>query len=141
MEETNKSKEGAGLEQPWQRIEWLMDHYGMTINAFSVECGFTASKTLWNIINHKKKPQVATLKKIAHRFQEVSYNWLLTGKGERFQKDPVKTLFGSENESELSMQKAIITKLIDHVTEMELKVAKLELKQAKLEHRIDDMRN
>ena len=120
------------LKEPYQRIQFIIDHYGLTINAFALECGFTASKTIWNIVNFQKKPQVATLKRIVNRFTEISYQWLLTGQGEIFQKDPVNAMFDKEEDSEKLINREVLKRLIGHVTDLEMKVESLEYKVNKL---------
>ena len=120
------------LKETWQRVAFIMEHYNLNVNAFAVECGFTGSKTIWNIVNLKKNPQAATLKRIVNRFTEISYQWLRTGQGEIFQKDPVNAIFDKEEDSDKFMNREVLKRLIGHVTDLEMKVESLEYKMSKI---------
>jgi len=68
--------------EPYERIVKLIDYLGLNKNSFSEAVGMTTNVTIGRIVNEKRRPSVKTLEKITSRFPQISYDWLLTGRGE-----------------------------------------------------------
>lgn len=64
-----------------QRLKNVIEWSKMTTNEFSVSCGFERSTVLYNVLNEKTKISVKVCKKICNKYEEINYDWLLTGKG------------------------------------------------------------
>jgi transcriptional regulator with XRE-family HTH domain len=67
-----------------ERLNDLITTLGYNITSFSKELGYTNNNvTIGRIVNDKDKmPSADTMLKIAHRFNNVNLDWLLTGEGE-----------------------------------------------------------
>lgn len=74
--------------EAWERIETVIEHLGLNKNSFSREIGLSNNVTIGRIIKQKRNPSYGTLRKITNRFPEISYEWLLTGKGEMIKSRP-----------------------------------------------------
>lgn len=63
------------------RIKKLMEHYGLTASelAARLEVG---KPVVSHILSGRNNPSVMVLEKIAERFEGLSLNWLITGKGD-----------------------------------------------------------
>lgn len=64
-----------------ERLKNVIEWSKMTTNEFSVSCGFERSTVLYNVLNEKTKISVKVCKKICNKYEEINYDWLLTGKG------------------------------------------------------------
>ena len=69
--------------EKWERVKLVMDHFGLNKNSFSREIGNSSNVTISRLINEKRTPSIATLNKIAERF-EVNLDWLKFGSGDMF---------------------------------------------------------
>ena len=65
----------------WERVEKIMMYFDLNKNSFSKEIGMSNNVTIGRIINEKRKPSEATLKRIVNRFKSVNLEWLKTGTG------------------------------------------------------------
>lgn len=68
--------------KPHERIKAVIDHYGLNKNSFSKEIGYNQNTTIGRLINEGRVPSSKTVKMITARFPEVSYDWLITGRGD-----------------------------------------------------------
>ncbi len=74
--------------EAWERIEKVIEHFGLNKNSFSREIGLSNNVTIGRIIKQKRNPSYGTLRKITNRFPEINYEWLLTGHGEMIKSRP-----------------------------------------------------
>lgn len=65
-----------------ERLEKVIKHSQKSINAFAMSLGLERSTKIYNIINLKNgiSPSIANL--ISSVYNEINYEWLITGKGE-----------------------------------------------------------
>lgn len=66
-----------------ERIKALMQHYGLSVNAFALKIGAN-QVTINQQVNGDRKVSLDTILKIVNSFDLISSEWLLTGKGEMF---------------------------------------------------------
>lgn len=64
-----------------ERIKAIMNHYNLSVNAFSAKIGAN-QVTINQQMNGDRKVSLDTILKIVNSFDLVSSQWLLTGKGE-----------------------------------------------------------
>lgn len=71
------------------RIQLIIDYFGLNPNTFAQEIGVNRS-TLSHVLNGRNKPSVDFAQKILMRYSEISARWLMTGFG---------TMISSKNEN------------------------------------------
>lgn len=76
--------------EPWERINAVIRYLKLNKSGFSREIGLSNNVTISRIIREKRKPSNKVLRLIVARFPFISYDWLLTGKGEMLMSDPDK---------------------------------------------------
>ena len=64
-----------------ERIKAIMNHYNLSVNAFSAKIGAN-QVTINQQMNGDRKVSLDTITKIVNSFDLISAQWLLTGKGE-----------------------------------------------------------
>ena len=64
-----------------ERIKAIMNHYNLSVNAFSAKIGAN-QVTINQQMNGDRKVSLDTKLKIVNSFDLISAQWLLTGKGE-----------------------------------------------------------
>ena len=64
-----------------ERIKAIMNHYNLSVNAFSAKIGAN-QVTINQQMNGDRKVSLDTILKIVNSFDLISTQWLLTGKGE-----------------------------------------------------------
>lgn len=64
-----------------ERIKAIMNHYNLSVNAFSAKIGAN-QVTINQQVNGDRKISLDTILKIVNSFDLISSQWLLTGKGE-----------------------------------------------------------
>ena len=64
-----------------ERIKAIMNHYNLSVNAFSAKIGAN-QVTINQQMNVDRKVSLDTILKIVNSFDLISAQWLLTGKGE-----------------------------------------------------------
>ena len=72
-----------------ERIKAIMNHYNLSVNAFSTKIGAN-QVTINQQMNGDRKVSLDTILKIVNSFDLVSAQWLLTGKGEMFKSSSSK---------------------------------------------------
>lgn len=73
----------------WERVKYIMDEEGFNMNSFSEAIGINNNVTITRLINEKRNPSRATCQKIIARFPKYNLEWLHTGVGEIFSKEPI----------------------------------------------------
>lgn len=63
------------------RIRRVIDHYGLSVSAFSDTIGVQRS-SISHLLNGRNKPSLDFVMKLVDSYPEVSLYWLLQGKGE-----------------------------------------------------------
>lgn len=66
-----------------ERLTFLIEHYNMSVRAFSSAIGATDTNTR-NYIDRGSKPNSEYLEKLLRRFNDINPSWLLLGEGEPF---------------------------------------------------------
>ena len=72
-----------------ERIKAIMNHYNLSVNAFSAKIGAN-QVTINQQMNGDRKVSLDTILKIINSFDLISAQWLLTGKGEMFKSSSPK---------------------------------------------------
>lgn len=86
-----------------ERIKAIMNHYNLSVNAFSAKIGAN-QVTINQQMNGDRKVSLDTILKIINSFDLISAQWLLTGKGEMFKSSsPKEELTPITNERLLSI--------------------------------------
>ena len=62
------------------RLQKLMDYHALTASAFATAIGVQRS-SISHILSGRNKPSLDFVMKVLHRFDEVSIEWLVDGKG------------------------------------------------------------
>jgi len=62
------------------RLQIILDFYGLSATAFSEEIDFNRS-TISHLISGRNKPSLEFVMKVVQKFPEVELYWLLNGKG------------------------------------------------------------
>jgi len=65
-----------------QRIQEIIDYYGMSYNSFAISLGMLNGTSIKRIVDDNRNPQNQTLQKISQAYPEINMNWLNTGTGE-----------------------------------------------------------
>lgn len=65
-----------------QRIQHIIDYYGMSYNSFAISLGMLNGTSIKRIVDDDRNPQNQTLNKISQAYPEINMNWLRTGTGE-----------------------------------------------------------
>lgn len=73
----------------WERVQFIMDEEGFNKNSFSEAIGINNNVTITRLINEKRNPSRATCQKIITRFPNYKFEWLYTGIGEIYSKEPI----------------------------------------------------
>lgn len=63
-----------------QRIQEVIDHYGLTISAFADEIGVQRS-SISHLLSGRNKPSLDFVLKLVAAFPDVNLYWLLKGEG------------------------------------------------------------
>lgn len=63
-----------------QRIQEVIDHYGLTISAFADEIGVQRS-SISHLLSGRNKPSLDFVLKLVAAFPDVNFYWLLKGEG------------------------------------------------------------
>lgn len=71
-----------------ERLESVIKHSKMSVNAFAMSLGLTRSTKIYNIINQKNGISPAMANLITSVYSEINFDWLLTGEGEMLKVDP-----------------------------------------------------
>lgn len=79
------------------RIYYLINHFRLNKNSFSVKLGLSSNNIIGRIVNDPDRaPSFDLLNKIALNFPTIDMNWLITGEGKMIkQKDPDYTKLGT----------------------------------------------
>jgi hypothetical protein len=85
-----------------QRIQEIIDYYGMSYNSFAISLGMLNGTSIKRIVDHNRNPQNQTLNKISQAYPEINMNWLRTGTGEMIIGD--KTDIGEDDLTVTSKQ-------------------------------------
>lgn len=72
-----------------ERIKAIMNHYNLSVNAFSAKIGAN-QVTINQQMNGDRKVSLDTILKIVNSVDLISAQWLLTGKGEMFKSSSPK---------------------------------------------------
>lgn len=81
-----------------ERLQKILDFYGLSATAFSEEIDFNRS-TISHLISGRNKPSLEFVMKVVQKFPEVELYWLLNGKGTfpaENTTSPLPTIKGSE---------------------------------------------
>jgi hypothetical protein len=65
-----------------QRIQEIIDYYGMSYNSFAISLGMLNGTSIKRIVDDNRNPQNQTLNKIVNTYPEIDMNWLRTGTGQ-----------------------------------------------------------
>tara|TARA_B110000003_G_scaffold67410_1_gene68356 strand:- start:509 stop:1228 length:720 start_codon:yes stop_codon:yes gene_type:complete len=65
-----------------QRIQEIIDYYGMSYNSFAISLGMLNGTSIKRIVDDNRNPQNQTLNKIVNTYPEINMNWLRTGTGQ-----------------------------------------------------------
>ena len=65
-----------------QRIQEIIDYYGMSYNSFAISLGMLNGTSIKRIVDDNRNPQNQTLNKIVNTYPEINMNWLRTGSGQ-----------------------------------------------------------
>lgn len=76
----------------WERVQYIMEKEGLNKNSFSIAVGISSNVTITRLINEKRSPSRATCQKIIDRFPLYNFDWLFTGRGEIYHKEPEKVV-------------------------------------------------
>lgn len=68
------------------RIDKILQMEQLTSAQFAVEIGIQTS-TLSHIMNNRNKPSLDVLKKILHKYPQISSDWLILGSGPMFRNE------------------------------------------------------
>ena len=63
-----------------ERLEKIMEFYGLTATALADEIDFNRS-TISHLVSGRNKPSLEFVMKVLQRFSEVDLDWLVLGKG------------------------------------------------------------
>ena len=70
------------------RILLLMKHFGLSTKTFSTRIGLSDIMTMRNIVmNRENRPSFDIIEKIILSFDNISAEWLITGKGNMYKSD------------------------------------------------------
>jgi hypothetical protein len=72
-----------------QRIQEIIDYYGMSYNSFAISLGMLNGTSIKRIVDDNRNPQNQTLQKISQAYPEINMNWLNTGTGEMIKGDAI----------------------------------------------------
>lgn len=64
-----------------ERIQRVMDHYGLTVSAFADGIGVQRS-SISHLLNGRNRPSLDFVMKLIDAYPEVDLYWLLLGKGD-----------------------------------------------------------
>jgi len=68
-----------------ERIETLMNYYGLNVNSLSVRIGMKNNSIIGKIMKNKsRRPSYPTIVKILQSFPKLSCEWLMLGSGKMF---------------------------------------------------------
>ena len=70
-----------------QRIQEIVDYYGMSYNSFAISLGMLNGTSIKRIVDDNRNPQNQTLNKIVNTYSEINYEWLTTGHGNMIKGD------------------------------------------------------
>jgi len=71
------------------RLQVIFDHYGLSASAFAEKMGVGRS-SISHIVSGRNKPSLDFVLHILNNFEEVSFDWLILGKG-NFPKNNIQT--------------------------------------------------
>ena len=66
-----------------ERLEKIMDHYGVTRYRMAIEIGSTGAN-LGHLASGKFNPSFEFLQKVLARYPEINANWMINGEGAMF---------------------------------------------------------
>ncbi|MDQ2180176.1 S24 family peptidase [Marinifilum sp. D714] len=93
-----------------QRFELIITRLGYSPLAFSRLLGYSRADKIYNVLNAKNKPSFDILSDITRKFECVSIEWLLTGKGEPFKnKSRIEAKYDLSNQHNQSVIPKCIT--------------------------------
>lgn len=81
----------------WERLSYIIDWSGLTINHFAEDIGIKRAENLYQIKKGNNKISVQLADKIVERFPEVNKIWLMHGRGNAFDKNRPNTLIITAN--------------------------------------------
>lgn len=67
-----------------QNIKILIQHLNLNVNQFAKNLGLDRPDVIYNIVQEKTKASTDILELILQKYENVSMNWLLSGKGNMF---------------------------------------------------------
>ena len=79
-----------------QRIQEIIDYYGMSYNSFAISLGMLNGTSIKRIVDDNRNPQNQTLNKIVNTYPEIDMNWLRTGAGQMVSNLP-ESMSGNED--------------------------------------------
>lgn len=77
--------------------ESIKSKNGLNKNSLSVELGFKSNTTIGQIVNGRNNPSFDVMQRIAIRFPEINYHWLLTGRGRMLLEEEYNIISFGEN--------------------------------------------
>lgn len=104
-----------------ERLESVIKHSKMSVNAFAMSLGLTRSTKIYNIINQKNGISPAMANLITSVYSEINFDWLLTGEGEMLKADQepaVEAQPPSQLYEIILKQQETIAKLTDRLLEL-----------------------
>lgn len=81
-----------------ERLDALLTHLRKSANELAKSVGYTRTDKIYHIIKGRNGISPAVAKDITTIFDEISYNWLLTGEGEMLKQSPSDDLSAAKSE-------------------------------------------
>ena len=96
------------MDEIKDRFKLIMDRAKLTAGAFAESIG-ASQATISHILSGRNKPSVELVLRVHQRYEDISLEWLLTGKGEMSQVvgEPVEPAFDPTEGQSLSAENAI----------------------------------
>lgn len=126
-----------------QRIQEIMDREGMSPGRFADAIGIQRS-ALSHILNGRNNPSLDVLMKILSRFNYLSTDWLIFGKGEMMKNSApslsveagADSLISPANDADLSYDAALASTSVSSVAQQAPTVVIKEVERSKIVSRI-----
>lgn len=89
------------------RINQIITHYGITLNAFCLKLGLKSTATISKIIHEKRNPSAKTLGRIIHAYPDINYDWLVNGQGDMLKSDKEASVAVNEDDLTVTSKQII----------------------------------
>lgn len=103
----------VNTEEFVQRLELILDYYGLSASVFADKIGVQRS-TISHLLTGRNKPSLEFVLKVVKSFPEVNLYWLLNGKG-TFPATKKPTSLPSSDEKVASAVQSSLTKSINKI--------------------------